>query len=82
MSYIKQTIDLEKESELQNMKITAKDLSIIKSLANSEYVNSNAGVLDDKEMVAKCWLVAMNTHLKLGLELDFPKQTIPEPDDE
>jgi hypothetical protein len=64
------------------MKVTIRDLMTIQSLANAEFINTDKGVMDGKEFITSCYLKAFNSHFKLGLELEFPVQQIPQPDEE
>ncbi len=59
------------------MKLSNNDLQIIFSLAKQYYVNDDKGDLDDQQFIARCYLHAVSSHLKIDVEL--PERVFAEP---
>lgn len=57
------------------MKINKAQLDTIRNIAIRNFVDiPNDGILDDKQFIAKCWVEATITGLRLGLEVEYPEK--------
>jgi hypothetical protein len=59
--------------------LTARDLDTAYSRAKQAYVDTDRGVLTEKEFLAKCWFIALAPYLREPVVLPVREQ--PEPED-
>lgn len=56
------------------IELTPQDLGVIFSMATQNFVDLAYGDLDKQEFAARCWLMAINSRLNLGLDINIEQR--------